>query len=62
LNLENLTMIEKESLHFLEVGKIQPRSIRDKRMVGAIATLKTRVYWKAIDGILVGFDERKRNS
>ena len=55
-------MIEKESLHFLEVGKIQPRSIRDKRMVGAIATLKTRVYWKAIDGILVGFDERKRNS
>jgi hypothetical protein len=42
LNSENLTRIEKETLDFLEVGEIQPRNIRDKRMVGAIATLKNK--------------------
>ena len=43
MNLENLTRVEKETLDFLEeVGEIQTRNIRDKRMVGAIATLKNK--------------------
>lgn len=43
MNLENLTRMEKETLDFLEeVGEIQTRNIRDKRMVGAIATLKNK--------------------
>lgn len=43
MNLENLTRIEKETLNFLEeVDEIRTRNIRDKRMVGAIATLKNK--------------------
>jgi hypothetical protein len=43
LKMEKLTRIEKGTLDFLkEVGEIQTSNIRDKRMVGAIATLKNK--------------------
>ena len=43
LKIENMTLIEKRTLDFLEeVGEIQTRNIRDKRMLGAIATLKNK--------------------
>jgi hypothetical protein len=43
LNLENLSKIEKKTYDFIrEAGDIQTRNLPDKRMVGAVASLKNK--------------------
>jgi hypothetical protein len=43
LNLENLSKIEKKTYDFIrEAGDIQTRNLSDKRMVGAVASLKNK--------------------
>ena len=43
MNLENLSKIEKKTYDFIrETGDIQTRNLPDKRMVGAVASLKNK--------------------
>ena len=43
MNLKDLTEIERKTYEFIkEAGEIQPKSMPDSRMVGAIATLKNK--------------------
>ncbi|MGQ9551714.1 MAG: hypothetical protein ACUVUE_04725 [Candidatus Bathycorpusculaceae bacterium] len=43
MSLKNLSDIEKQTLEFIKtLGEVRPSSILDKRMVGAVSTLKDK--------------------
>jgi len=47
LILEKLSLIEKETYDFIKgVGEIQTRNLPDKRMIGAVASLKDKELLK----------------
>ena len=59
--LEKLSLIEKETYDFIKgVGEIQTKNLPDKRMIGAVASLKDKKLLKIYKRYTSVFRRKKK--